>query len=79
MGEAIRVLRHYPHGVMPGLRRALTRSLRIEASTVAADYLHFRMSWAVQKVVREIMMFLHTNGVATGRAARIYKTYDSSR
>ncbi len=32
-------------------------------------------AWAEQKVVREIMMFLHQNGVGTARAARIYKTY----
>lgn len=30
-------------GDLPRLRRALTRSLRIEPSTVAADHLHFRM------------------------------------
>jgi exodeoxyribonuclease V alpha subunit len=32
-------------------------------------------AWAEQKVVREIMMFLHSNGVGTARAVRIYKTY----
>jgi len=31
--------------------------------------------WAEQKVIREIMLFLHSNGVATSRAVRIYKTY----
>src|ERR1700689_3770352 len=31
--------------------------------------------WAEQKVIREIMLFLHTNGVGTSRAVRIYKTY----
>jgi exodeoxyribonuclease V alpha subunit len=31
--------------------------------------------WAVQKVIREIMLFLHSNGVSTSRAVRIYKTY----
>ena len=34
-------------------------------------------AWAEQKVVREIMMFLHSNGVGTARAVRIYKTYGS--
>jgi exodeoxyribonuclease V alpha subunit len=29
---------------------------------------------AEQKVVREIMMFLHSNGVGTARAVRNYKT-----
>ena len=32
-------------------------------------------AWAEQKVVREIMLFLHSHGVGTSRAVRIYKTY----
>ena len=32
-------------------------------------------AWAQQKVIREIMVFLHANGVGTARAVRIYKTY----
>jgi exodeoxyribonuclease V alpha subunit len=32
-------------------------------------------AWAEQKVVREIMVFLHSNGVGTARAVHIYKTY----
>lgn len=31
--------------------------------------------WADQKVVREIMLFLHQYGVSTSRAVRIYKTF----
>jgi exodeoxyribonuclease V alpha subunit len=31
--------------------------------------------WAGQKVIREIMVFLHSHGVGTARAVRIYKTY----
>jgi exodeoxyribonuclease V alpha subunit len=31
--------------------------------------------WAEQQVIREIMLFLHSNGVGTSRAVRIYKTY----
>ena len=31
--------------------------------------------WAEQKVIREIMLFLHANGVGTSRAVRIYTTY----
>ncbi len=31
--------------------------------------------WAEQKVVREIMLFLHGHGVSTARSVRIYKTY----
>ena len=32
-------------------------------------------AWAEQKVVQEIMVFLHSNGVGTARAVRIFKTY----
>lgn len=32
-------------------------------------------AWAEQKVVREIMVFLHSQGVSTSRALRIYKLY----
>jgi exodeoxyribonuclease V alpha subunit len=32
-------------------------------------------SWAEQKGVREIMVFLHSHGVGTSRAVRIYRTY----
>ena len=34
-------------------------------------------AWAEQKIVREIMVFLHSNGVGTARAVRIFKTYGS--
>src|ERR1700681_3305757 len=34
-------------------------------------------AWAEQKVVREIMVFLHSHGVGTARAVRIYKTYSA--
>src|SRR5580700_6926349 len=33
------------------------------------------VAWAEQKIVREIMVFLHSHGVGTARAVRIYKTY----
>ena len=32
-------------------------------------------AWAEQKVVRDIMLFLHAHGLSTNRAARIYKIY----
>jgi exodeoxyribonuclease V alpha subunit len=32
-------------------------------------------AWVEQKMVREIMVFLHSHGVGTARAVRIYKTY----
>ena len=32
-------------------------------------------SWGVQRSIRDIMVFLHANGVGTSRAVRIYRTY----
>ena len=32
-------------------------------------------AWSEQKVIREIMVFLQSHGIGTGRAVRIYKTY----
>ena len=32
-------------------------------------------AWGEQKIVREIMVFLHSHGVGTARAVRIFKTY----
>src|SRR6202042_980117 len=40
----------------------------VRASRIAA-------AWAEQKVVREIMVFLHSHGVGSAPAVRIYKTY----
>ena len=37
--------------------------------------LRIRDGWADQKVIREIMLFLHSHGVGTSRAVRIFKTY----
>jgi exodeoxyribonuclease V alpha subunit len=34
-----------------------------------------KSAWAEQKVIRQIMVFLHSHGVSTSRAVRIYKTY----
>ena len=34
-----------------------------------------KAAWAEQKIIREIMVFLHSNGVSASRAVRIYKTY----
>ncbi|MBE3099779.1 MAG: AAA family ATPase, partial [Planctomycetes bacterium] len=32
-------------------------------------------SWGAQRSIRDIMVFLHANGVGTSRAVRIYRTY----
>jgi len=41
---------------------------RVRAASILA-------TWAEQKAVREIMVFLHNHGVGTARAVRIFKTY----
>ncbi len=35
-------------------------------------------AWSEQKFIREIMVFLHSHGVSTSRAVRIFKTYGES-
>lgn len=35
-------------------------------------------AWSDQKAIREIMLFLHSHGVGTRRATRIYRTYGSN-
>lgn len=34
-----------------------------------------KQAWGEQKAIREIMVFLHSNGVSTSRAVRIFKRY----
>ena len=34
-----------------------------------------KAAWAEQRIIRDIMVFLHSQGVSTSRAVRIYKTY----
>jgi exodeoxyribonuclease V alpha subunit len=53
-------------GVQPSARGDRDRSKRAERIIAG---------WADQKVIREIMLFLHSNGVGTSRAVRLYKTY----
>ena len=52
----------------PGRLREVEGIGPVRAARIAAG-------WADQKVVREIMLFLHAHGVGTSRAVRIYKTY----
>jgi len=55
----------------PGRLREVTGIGPKRASKIIAG-------WAEQKVIREIMLFLHANGVGTSRAVRIYKTYGAN-
>jgi exodeoxyribonuclease V alpha subunit len=55
----------------PGRLREVTGIGPKRASRIVAG-------WAEQKVIREIMLFLHAHGVGTSRAVRIYKTYGAN-
>src|SRR5713101_2536502 len=57
-------------GAQPARLREVEGIGPVRAGRIAA-------AWAEQKVVREIMVFLHSHGVGTARAVRIYKTYGS--
>jgi exodeoxyribonuclease V alpha subunit len=37
--------------------------------------IRIKEAWGEQKIIRNIMVFLHSNGVGTSRAVRIYKKY----
>src|ERR1700726_1300536 len=49
--------------------------LNLVQHRLRGDILLQLAGWADQRVIREIMLFLHSNGVGTSRAVRIYKTY----
>ncbi|MBB4201154.1 NAD-dependent DNA ligase [Rhodoblastus sphagnicola] len=52
----------------PARLRDISGIGEMRAARIAVD-------WAEQKAVRDIMVFLHANGVGTSRAVRIFKTY----
>src|ERR1700757_4491425 len=63
-GEAVfDIIQQEPHRLREVIGIGPKRAVRIIAG------------WAEQRVIREIMLFLHSNGVGTSRAVRIYKTY----
>src|SRR4029078_10370365 len=55
-------------GAAPERLREVTGIGAVRASRITT-------AWAEQKIIREIMVFLHSNGVGTARAVRIFKTY----
>jgi len=71
---AKRLVRAFGDGVFDLIEQQPER-LRDVAGIGARRAAQIVTGWAEQKVVREIMLFLHAHGVGTARAVRIYKTY----
>ena len=73
----------YASKLVAGVRRGRVRRHRAGARAPAGGRRHRAQAgrcasargWAEQKVIREIMLFLHSHGVGTSRAVRIFKTY----
>ena len=49
--------------------------LKVYVVPIDGQRQQIKAAWTEQKVVRAIMVFLHSHGVSTSRAVRIYKTY----
>jgi exodeoxyribonuclease V alpha subunit len=78
------------HGIGPAYARKLVRAFGSQVFDVIEAEPHrprevagigpkradgIARGWVEQRAIREIMIFLHVNGVGTSRAVRIYKTY----
>ena len=71
---ARRLVQAFGEGVFEVIERTPQRLLEIDGIG-AKRAKKITSGWADQKVVREIMVFLHAHGVSTSRAVRIFKTY----
>ena len=71
---AKRLVRTFGEVVFDVIEADQSRPLEVESiGPVRAQ--RIAAGWAEQKVVSDIMLFLHAHGVGTSRAVRIYKTY----
>ncbi len=71
---AERLVKHFGEDVFGIIEANPERLREVEGiGPIRADKI--TASWADQKIVREIMVFLHQHGVGTARAVRIYRTY----
>src|SRR3712207_2937177 len=71
---AKRLVQAFGEGVFEVIEQAPDRFQEVEGiGPVRAG--RIVKGWAEQKVIREIMLFLHSHGVGTSRAVRIFKTY----
>ena len=71
---AQRLVGSFGEGVLDVIEQAPER-LREVAGIGPKRAARIVRGWAEQKVIREIMLFLHGHGVGTSRAVRIFKTY----
>jgi len=72
--SAERLVKKFGKNVLDVIERFPRRLLEIEGIG-PVRYRRIREAWDQQKSIREIMIFLHSHGVGTSRAFRIYKTY----
>jgi exodeoxyribonuclease V alpha subunit len=71
---AKKLVEHFGEAVLDIIENASARLERVEGIGPTRRR-RIKAAWAEQKVIREIMLFLHSHGVSTSRAVRIYKTY----
>jgi len=71
---ASRLVRTFGLEVLDVIERQPKRLLKVQGIG-PIRYDRITRAWAEQKAVRKIMVFLHTHGVGTSRASRIYKFY----
>jgi exodeoxyribonuclease V alpha subunit len=69
-----RLVKHFGTNVLDVIESTPDRLLEVDGIG-PVRYSKITTAWAEQKVVRNIMVFLHSHGVSTSRAFRIYKTY----
>jgi len=71
---ASRLVARYGEGVLDIIDAAPKKLLKVDG--IGPERLkRIRDAWAEQRTVRDIMLFLHSHGVSTSRAFRIYKMY----
>lgn len=74
---AERLVRKFGADVLTVIETAPKKLLRVRG--IGQERLkRIRRAWAEQRTVRDIMLFLHSCGVSTARAFRIYRTYEES-
>ncbi len=71
---AQRIVDHFGANTLDVLDKASARLEEVDGIGRAKRLL-IRESWVEQRSVRDIMIFLQSNGIGTGQAARIYRRY----